>query len=75
MAPPLRRFAEDPVSDIAVAILAAASLAAGRYSREAYVRRTAEAYDRLMSGRGGSARRAPNPSEPHPSTGTEFVSQ
>ena len=54
---------------------AAALLAATRYSREAYVRRTAEAYQRLMSRNGGSAHRAPRPTEPPRADSTEFVSQ
>jgi hypothetical protein len=33
----------------------AAALAASRYSRESYVRRTAEAYRRLMAGSSGAS--------------------
>jgi glycosyltransferase involved in cell wall biosynthesis len=53
---------------------AAASLAAARYSREAYLRRTAEAYHRLMSPNGASAHRPPRSSGPRGDS-TEFVSR
>jgi glycosyltransferase involved in cell wall biosynthesis len=43
---------------------AARALAANKYSREAYVRRTAEAYALLMAGRGGGTGKAGGAHEP-----------
>jgi glycosyltransferase involved in cell wall biosynthesis len=62
---------------------AAGELSAARYSREAYLRRTAEAYRRLMSSGRGTPHEAPEvpqevPASPKPRSaepGAEFVSQ
>jgi glycosyltransferase involved in cell wall biosynthesis len=53
----LARLIDQPEERVRVST-AAAALAASRYSRDAYLTRTHQAYVRLMDGSGGSAKRA-----------------